>query len=266
MLIHYYDDHQEMDVGSPIHQFLHLKCDWQSRHDTLAEAKVKAFKSARLFLEHRRSRWDPRRQTRQEQSFEASNSDACIVCWSTMHFERARIVLRGFETVQQYFRDLEIRISDQLAFITVREDDDYGGTEVPQNRFVSTMQNGRRIELNTVFFSQYEAQSDAVGGDRGYGLVVADFVDVDERHPYHPTDRLRRDISSVLEVTSVERALPTSSAGGTQPDIVVVLTIWVYARLHFPAFDVPPVVWRQLWESSENWIKLLHPFMIEAPE
>jgi hypothetical protein len=256
-----------MEVSSPLHQFLHLKSDWQSRHDTLANAKVNALSIAKQFLEQRRPRWDPRRQNRQEQSFEASNGDACLVCWSTVHFQQVRTVLRGFETVQRYFRDLEIRISDQLAFITVREDDDYGGTEIPQNRFVSTTESGHRIESNTVFFSQYEAQSDAAGGERGYGLVVADFVDVDDRHPYYPNDRLRRDISSVLEVTSVERARSVTSAdGGAQPDIIVVLTTWVYARLHCPTFDVAPPAWQKLRESSDNWIKLLHPSMIEAPE
>lgn len=169
---------------------------------------------------------------------------------------------RGFETVQRYFSDLEIRISDQMSFITVREDDDYGGTEIPQNRFVSRTHSGHQIESNTVFFSEFhrEDTSDDGGNNGGYGIVVADFVDVDDRHPYHSRERLRRDVSSVIKVSAVPRM------NNTNGDVIIMLTNWVFAKLHKPEFSIQPAVWSDLRKKSDNWIRMLDPSMIELPE
>lgn len=186
-----------------------------------------------------------------------------------MHFERARTVRRGFETLQRFFSDLEIRISDQLSFITVREDDDDGGTEIPQNRFVSTTQSGCKIESNSVFYSECEDESTVLRGERGCGMIVHDYVDVDDRHPYYPADRIRRDVSSVFEVTSILRPQPqlSSSTVGPMPEeVVILLTHCVFVKLHRPMFEVQPAVWAQLRQDSENWIKILQPATIEIVE
>lgn len=248
-------------MGSPIHQFIHLKSNWQERRATLAEAKARVLESARLFLDQRRPVWDPRCHIREERSFDTPNGDSYFLSFSTMHFERIHSVRSGFEAVKRFFSDLEIRISDQLAYITVREDDDHAGAEIPQNRFVSTTQSGYHLESNSLFFSQFKAEDATPGGKRGYGLVVTDFVDEDDRYPYRPNTRIRRTTSSILEVTSFES---DRSQAGDSAGIKVVLTRWVYTKLCYPEFRVEPAVWAELRDSTERWIKLLHPSTIET--
>jgi len=253
-------DSQEAQVGSPIHQFIHLKSDWETRQTTMMEGKTRVLESARRFLDQRRSKWDPRCHIREERSFDTPNGDSYFLSFSTMQFERIHSVHSGFEAVKHFFSDLEIRISDQLAYITVREDDDQSGAEIPQNRFVSTTQSGYHLESNSLFFSRFNAQDAHPGGERGYGLVVTDYVDEDDQYPYRPSTRIRRTTSSILEVTSFE---PDRTRDGDAAEPTVLLTRWVYTKLSYPEFRVAPAVWAELRDSTERWIKLLHPSTIE---
>lgn len=251
-------------MGSPVHHFLHLPRDWDLRHAALVDAQINALRSSEQYLHSRRPRWDPCRHIREERSFEAPNGDSYFLSISTMQFDQIRSVHSAFEALRRFFSDLEIRISDRLGFLTVREDDDNAETEIPQNRFVSTGPVQHQVESNTVFFSQYMAKGEGAGGERGYGLIVTDYVDADDRYPYRSSNRVRRDINSILEVTSFVRQSHDNSPESPREEVVVVLTRWAYAKLHYPAFHLQPATWRALRDGTELWIKLLHPSLLET--
>lgn len=250
---------QEAQTGNPIHRFLHLTTDNEQRQRALRDAKTSILARATAFLDRRRPKWSAWRPLREELSFEAPNGDSYFVSFSILQFERVRSVPSAFKTVKRFFSDLEIRISDQLAYITVREDDDHEGAEIPQNRLVSTTQSGYHIESNSVFFSEFEDTSSRVGGERGYGRVVTDFVDIDDLYPYRPSTRIRRDLSSILEVTSFERDNPVSG----NVEVTVVLTRWVCLKTNYPDFKVDPTAWSELREIADHYIKLLNPSTME---
>ncbi|KAE9323792.1 hypothetical protein PR003_g16888 [Phytophthora rubi] len=170
----------------------------------------------------------------------------------------------------QYFCNIEISISEKLGHITIREDDDSGDKGITQNRLVSTTINGLLMESNTVLFSQFFEPNNEPGHMRGRGLIVADFVDEDERHPYRPQKRVRRDINAILELTSYTRKV--AAIGGTfnglqntgQDESVVVLTRWVFSQLHRPSFSVSTGNWEEMRDNMDRWGETMHRTMVES--
>lgn len=182
---------------------------------------------------------------------------------STMPFERVLSVRCAFDAVKKYFRDLEIRMSDRIGLITVRKDDDNYDSEIPQNRFVSTSSNGCQIESNTIFFSRFKPIGSGTG-ERGCGLIVADFVDSDDRYPYCPSSRVRRDLTSVLEITSCVKNSPSDTEITEEKEEIVVLTCWVHVRLHSPIRALRASEWTELRQASDGWVKLMSPATLET--
>ncbi|GMF30670.1 unnamed protein product [Phytophthora fragariaefolia] len=125
------------------------------------------------------------------------------------------------------------------------------------------------MESNTVFFSKLVEKGSAADQWRGYGIVVCDFVDEDDRYPFHSETRVRRDLSSILEISSYARHRPTrgqSGYTGTQgeQEDVVVLTRWVHTRLHYPSFTLLPDQWDEMCQEAERWVQLLQPSLLET--
>lgn len=200
---------------------------------------------------------------RDEKSFETPTGDAHFLSFSVTELEGVSSVRVAFDRTRQFFRDLEIRISDQLGFITIREDedeDDDADNAVPQNRFISTAPCGFEIESNSVIFSHYQPTGQFEGGERGFGLIVVDFIDADDRYLNAPATRVRRDHTNVVEFTSFVRPIDENTPGSPQrEEVVVKMTQCLYAKLHFPKFHLSRAVWKRIQETSEQWAKLFDP-------
>ncbi|KAG6948562.1 hypothetical protein JG687_00015403 [Phytophthora cactorum] len=209
----------------------------------------------------------------QRQQLEFANIQA-IMSEYALSFHGVESVKRVFDMLVQYFCNIEISISEKLGHITIREDDDSGDKGVTQNRLVSTTINGLLMESNTVLFSHFFEPDKEPGHERGRGLIVADFVDEDERHPYRPNERIRRDINAILELTSYTRKVATI---GLQPvegtfgeelesreESVVVLTRWVFSQLNRPCFSVSTDNWEEMRDNMDRWGETMHRTMIES--
>ncbi|ETL41622.1 hypothetical protein F441_07674 [Phytophthora nicotianae CJ01A1] len=252
-------------VGSPIHQEIHLLKDNESRLATLATTKAHALEMGARFLKERCPRINPYKSMREDHGYEAPNGDFYATYFSTYQFESS--VKKVFDILLGYFSSIEICVSEKLGNVTIREDDDNLAPEISQNRLVSTTIGGLRMESNTVYFSHYEEEGSEPGHEHGYGLFVADFIDEDERSPYHPHERIRRDFSAVLELTSYPIQLHTStkntsSCNGDEGRIVVV-TRWVHSRVHHPQYEIPLSGWHEMRENTERWVQTLHQTMLE---
>lgn len=191
---------QSIRVGSPIHSEIRLTKDSESRRATLAAMKMHALQMGANFLRDRCPRIDPCKPIREDHGYEAPNGDFYATYFSRTQFENN--VKKVFDILLCYFSSIEICVSEKLGNVTIREDDDNLAPGVTQNRLISTTMGGLRMESNTVYFSHYEEGGSEPGHEHGYGLFVADFVDEDARNPYHPHERIRRDFSAVLELTS----------------------------------------------------------------
>ncbi|RLN56423.1 hypothetical protein BBJ29_009603 [Phytophthora kernoviae] len=187
---------------------------------------------------------------------------------SEIQFRGVGSVKQVFDMLVLYFCNIEISISEKLGHITIREDDDSGDRGVTQNRLVSTTINGLLMESNTVLFSQFYEPDSEPGHERGKGLIVADFVNEDERHPYRPNERVRRDINAILELTSFTRKVATLGdvLGATQQEeeSVVVLTRWVFSQLHRPIFPISTNNWEEMRDNMNRWGETMHRTMVES--
>ncbi|KAE8881639.1 hypothetical protein PF005_g16848 [Phytophthora fragariae] len=259
-----------IEAGGPLQRFIHLGSEEISRRDTLLYLKPMKLDDADHFLRQRRPNVDPCKPMCEDHRYELSNGDFCSTRFTTIQFHGVGSVRQVFDMLVQYFCNIEISISEKLGHITIREDDDSGDKGITQNRLVSTTINGLLMESNTVLFSQFFEPNNEPGHMRGRGLIVADFVDEDERHPYRPQKRVRRDINAILELTSYTRKV--AAIGGTfnglqntgQDESVVVLTRWVFSQLHRPSFSVSTGNWEEMRDNMDRWGETMHRSMVES--
>lgn len=262
---------QDTQAGSPLHRFLHLTRDREARHAMLMGMKSSVIADAERFLRDRFPRLDPCKPMREEHCFEASNGDYCGTFVSITQLEGVRSVKQMFDALQGFFCNIEISISERLGNVTIREDDDRRESGLAQNRLVtSTTPNHLLMESNSIFFSRYDDVRDEDG--RSYGIIVCDYVDHDDLHPYHPSKRTRRDVNAILQLTThlrpIHRVQIESESDEDQEDEqemeeVIVLTHWVNSRLQLPSFQVSPGGWRELRDNSERWIRALQAALHE---
>ncbi|KAG1690778.1 hypothetical protein DVH05_027827 [Phytophthora capsici] len=249
-------------VGSPIHHHIHLQKDTHARRATLLSLKSRVLEDGARFLNDRRPRVDPLKPMREDHGYEASNGDFYATYISTMQFENT--VKQVYDILLAYFSSIEISVSEKLGNITIREDDDNMAPGITQNRLVSTTIGGLRMESNTVYFSRYEAGDEDAGHQNGYGIFVADYVDDDDLNPYHPHERIRRDFTAVLELTSYPiRHGVRARSKNTNEGRVVVLTRWVHSKVYHPEYDIPQSGWHEMRDNTERWIQTLHHTMME---
>lgn len=104
-----------------------------------------------------------------------------------------------------------------------------------QMRLVAQTACGVPVENNLVHFSELVDDSCA--------LAMADFVDEDERFPYRPMERIRRDATAIALITSHKE--PAESA-----EPVVVLTRWTFTRIHATELNVPTQTLRAMRDVS----------------
>uniref|UniRef100_K3WP43 Uncharacterized protein n=1 Tax=Globisporangium ultimum (strain ATCC 200006 / CBS 805.95 / DAOM BR144) TaxID=431595 RepID=K3WP43_GLOUD len=283
--------YQDIRAGSPIERVIRLPEDEQQRMAILMKLQPTMLKEGAAFLQERIPRIDRSRAMHEDFGCEAANGDylfasiATLPCDCGTEFTTTTDSRRSlpsardvFDALLAHFSVLEIKISENLGHVTIREDDDRSREEnagILQNRLVSTSPNGVRMESNTVFFSSFEPGEGSGEDGRGYGLVVCNHIDDDARYPYQPSHRVRRDLSSVIEVaihpkatrsrkiSKRSKSTPGTRTSQHQADAndssedVVVVTRWVLNCLHAPAFPLPPGRRRELRETTEQWVHSL---------
>lgn len=254
-------DGQEAEGGCPLHQFMHLGNDEHLRQTALNAMKTSAINRGKQFLERRWPQAEPWRPVKEEHYFESTTGDYNGISMATMPFRKITSVKSAFDAVLGFFNNLEISASEQFGSITIREDTDTPDSGIAQNRLVTTAPSGLRMESNTIFFSCYYDVDSGWGDQPEHGIVICDFVDHDTRYPYHPRQRIRRDVCAVVEVKKQFTRDPLPSGELKE---AVVLTRWVQTRLHLPRFEVEPAHWDQLCEKMERWVHILQPKLLEG--
>ncbi|KAG2786732.1 hypothetical protein Pcac1_g3916 [Phytophthora cactorum] len=156
----------DMEVGSSLHRFIHLDKDENSRRATLGRIKPEIIaRGLQLLLQ--------RRKPQAHQPWR----DRCVMITVSK--------LPLATTTCLHSLNLEISRTEKFGSVTIREDNDGFNADIAQNRLVTTMLSGREMESNTVFFSRFVENGGEADQQRGYGIVVCDFVDEDERYPFH---------------------------------------------------------------------------------
>lgn len=251
---------------SPIQTPILLGRDPVQRRATLQALKDGKVAEATRFLTERTRGLDRTKAFFEEERFETDAGDFCVVQCDITPLPKARNVKELFDVLFYFIFNVEIKITETLGSITVREDDESGDEGVSHHRLASRTQFGVPTEISTVHFSDFHEPS-AENLFLGSGTIVADFVDEDELYPYRPRERVRRDLTAVLTITPERRRKQrrpnahNPNENGTHNDnddsdddgVVVVLTRWMTIRSHRPQFPVSDEAALHLQSTLGGW-------------
>ncbi|GMF24864.1 unnamed protein product [Phytophthora lilii] len=241
----------------PTEMFIHLAADRTARHDTLKALKGPKLYYARRFIHQRSMGMHPTAEYFNEERYETPEGDFCNVRFDRIPLGGVRGGIRAvLNALKRAAFNAEIIISETSGNLTIREDDDLTEEDFSQMRLVTQTNRGILVENNLVHFFDFPHSS----GKENYAVITADFVDEDERFPYRPHERVRRDATTVILVTShVEpkdkKETDEDRYGGhtsseDEGENVVVITRWTFTRICHTELDVPTQVLRELRDLS----------------
>uniref|UniRef100_K3WCP5 Uncharacterized protein n=1 Tax=Globisporangium ultimum (strain ATCC 200006 / CBS 805.95 / DAOM BR144) TaxID=431595 RepID=K3WCP5_GLOUD len=243
---------------SPVTAQLHLGIDLRKRYEQLNDLRQEQLAGAKQFIDARTQFTNMTLRMSESSRFQSANGDTFAVKLDVIPLPQVKNVKQVYDAIVYYMFNLEICLAEMLGDHVLREgDDDTGNARVSQHRLVTTNPDGLQVELNTVVFSDYNADAGRLDDDEagGEGLITTDFVDSDELYPYRPHERLRKDITSIWMVkwysTSQEQDQSIRSPSAAQKKMVV-LTRWVQSKLHRSAFDIPEDTLVELSESTNR--------------
>ncbi|KAG7380045.1 hypothetical protein PHYPSEUDO_007821 [Phytophthora pseudosyringae] len=136
-------------------------------------------------------------------------------------------------------------ISMKRGNLTIREDEDLAEEDCSQLRLVTQTRQGCLVENNLVHFTDFSHAAE----EGSYAVTTTDFVDEDDLYPYRPHERIRRDATAAILVTS---HVDTSTKKESEGDVhcgntsskeegkpVIVITRWAFTRIYHTELNVP---------------------------
>ncbi|GMF24865.1 unnamed protein product [Phytophthora lilii] len=242
----------------PTEMKIRLGLDRDERMRTLTALRGPKLQNARRFLMERTRGLSPTIPYFQEERYDTADGDYCVARFDVTPFRGAKGVQEVFAALQQAVFNAEIIISESSGNITIRDDDDLGDENLSHMRFVSQTQHGVQLETNIVLFSdcaQCKLQHTFLADDGRYAIMASDFVDEDERYPYRPNERIRRDSTTVTMVTSYRDNTDVKSEG--EGDLVVVVTRWALTIVRNPAIPISGNALDDLRNSQVRWADMM---------
>lgn len=232
---------------------IRLGRDAQQRRAVLARLKQRKLHAAHLYLTERLRCLDPCRPFEETTRFEVPSGDDCALHFNIVPFEGATSVKQVYDALIYYCSNLEIRVTEILGDVMVREDDGGADSGILHGRMLSYLASGAQMEMNSVFYMHYDERGDQYGGGgRPVGIVTSDFVDEDEMYPYLPSQRVRQDAATIITVQWRTRTVrsPSGEEGG---ESVVAMTRSCFLKLHKSELDLPRNVMWALRDHLGKW-------------
>ncbi|GMF25842.1 unnamed protein product [Phytophthora fragariaefolia] len=235
----------------PMETKICLSADRGGRGAVLHALREAKLREAKRFLRTRSSGVSPNTPYFQEERYETADGDFCIARFEITPLRGVRGGVRAvFDAVLQAAFNAEIIISETSGNITVREDDDLNDDDsVSQMRLVSQTNRGVLLENNLVHFAEYSHGEDDKNDD--YAVTATDFVDEDDLYPYRPLERIRRDLTAAMLMTSYVEPLAVGDVKSeTEGERVVVVTRWSCARICHTDLNISREALLDLRETS----------------
>ncbi|RLN10857.1 hypothetical protein BBJ28_00027065, partial [Nothophytophthora sp. Chile5] len=184
--------------------------------------------------------------------FRSPEGDYCALIYDVVPFEGIKTVKEVYDALKCYYHNMEIRVTEALGDVTIREDDGSSGPGISQCRVVSYLSNGAQLEINTAICSHYEDVDLEYGEGRATGVFSENFVEQDDLHPYLPNERVRQDVTVVLRIKSHLRKR-VNRDGTEEEELVVVLTRYGHVKIHKTDIALPPPVVHEIREGIAQW-------------
>ncbi|KAF1327387.1 hypothetical protein FI667_g7640, partial [Globisporangium splendens] len=240
--------------ASALHTPIRLGLNWGERQRMLQAMKDTKLRNAYDYVQMRSHFLDP---LKPHHSNERSCSDAgdCLsMSLDVFQFENVTSLGQVYDALLNYLFNIEINISERLGHITVREDyecDDV--TSVANYRLVSTSPGSDvTVESNCMLFSRFfEAGEFPAANGEACGIITVDCIDDDVLYPYSPHERIRKDITAGIVLTS--RLKPTPAG-----DVLVVTMVRAAdLKLYYPQFDVDAEILQELRDDIRGWGRVM---------
>lgn len=222
----------------------------------MLDMKPRRIEDGYQFLSARIAQLDPLKPHHSENRTVNSDGDFCCTRFEIYQFYGAQSLKQVFDALTESMLTLEISISESLGGVTVREDFDTIESGVCNHRLLAIEPRGMRLEKNSASFAQFETSKVHTGcQDPGYGIVISDFVDADDLHPYRLLENIRRDVTGVTLLTPHRRPVNKKTPDGSDPqtELVVTMSRVVFAKVHNPQFQVDDLLMRSVHEYSLRW-------------
>ncbi|RLN75340.1 hypothetical protein BBJ28_00003202 [Nothophytophthora sp. Chile5] len=249
----------------PTEMKIRLGTDRTERRQTLNSLRGPKLREARQFMIERRRSLSPTASYFQEERYDTPDGDYCVSRFDVTPFRGVAGGVRAvFAALQQAAFNAEIILSETSGNITIREDDDLGDPNLSQMRLVTQTTRGVQLETNLVLFSDSAHCQNHVWGladDGRYAIMASDFVDEDELYPYRPHERIRRDSTSVIMVTSYMDTVSNESSPSVKSEkaeeLVVVVTRWAFAKTRHPAVNISQSSLHELYTGQVRWADIM---------
>lgn len=140
-------------------------------------------------------------------TFETEQGGVCVVKVDSTPFEGAKTVREVFDALQFFFTNMEVFQTELTGKVSIRENEMADDNSMMQHRLVMSEESGTSHETNTVVFCDASGL-DAERADDQCVIMTWDFVNRDDLYPYRPSERLRKDVSSAMQISSHRRRRP----------------------------------------------------------
>lgn len=236
----------------PTEIFIHLVADRKERHETLKALREPKLYYARRYIQNRSMGMHPTAEYFHEERYETSEGDYCAVRFDRVPLRGVKGGIRAvLDALKHAAFNAEIIISENSGNLTIREDDDLTEEDFSQLRLVTQMNRRIIVENNLVHFTDVSH----AGGEDSYAVTALDFVDEDELYPYRPLERVRRDATAAILVTShaesqVKREEDGGNTSSEEEEPVIVITRWAFTRVCHTELNIPHQELREIRDLS----------------
>ncbi|KAG7380053.1 hypothetical protein PHYPSEUDO_007829 [Phytophthora pseudosyringae] len=231
---------------------IRLGTDLEARWATLMDLKPIKLRAAQFYLKERGVFVDDTSAFSYATSFAEQEGCYCGQVYDVVPFEGISNVKLVFDALHHYFSNMEIRVTESLGDITIREDDGSSEPGISQCRFVSYLSSGPLLEMNSIICSEFREIDDEYGDGGAVGVFTEDFVDQDDLYPYFPEQRVRQDATVVTQVRSHVKKVKNAK-GVEEERSIVVMQRWAHSRIHKPVLPLSPEIIHGIREKSSHW-------------
>ncbi|KAK1930858.1 hypothetical protein P3T76_013815 [Phytophthora citrophthora] len=246
----------------PLYTRIRLTKDWPERRATLRAIRAEKLRNAYEYIMARSSHSQPEKMQLSDERFESAQGDLCCVRFETIHFRGVESLEQVYNALIFYLTNMEISISERLGHITVRDDYDSIEGTAYNSRIASTEDCGVTTEMNAVSFPQLFGKDELGVGVGPCAIMASDCVDEDELYPYNSVERVRKDVSGAVLLTTGRRKVKhkggkrigtAAMSGEEETELVVTMRRAAFVKLHKPKFPVSPFALQELHEGIARW-------------
>ncbi|KAL3660344.1 hypothetical protein V7S43_014498 [Phytophthora oleae] len=236
----------------PTEMFIHLTADRRERHETLKALRGPKLYYARRYIQHRSMGMHPTAEYFHEERYETPEGDYCAVRFDRVSLRGVRGGIRAVLDALKYAAfNAEIIISKMSGNLTIREDDGLTEEAFSQLRLVTQTNRRLIVKNNLVHFTDFSH----AGGEDNYAVTTTDFVDEDELYPYRPLERVRRDVTAAILVTShadsqVKKEEDGDNTSSEEEEPVIVITRWAFTKICHTELNITQQVLREMRDLS----------------